>query len=130
MAKIRCTIVIVGTSFSPGRFSRLNSTVLEEAEELGTIAHFGRYKGEPVPNGSAVIEVAKFPAGWDLFSLTLDRLEGCIDDLRRAGAEEFSLMLGVYGSDGETSLGFTNKDLRRMAELGVDAHITFYETTA
>lgn len=77
-------------------------------------------------HGSALIEVSDKPEDWSRFDDLLKVVESCINPLRESGADEITLSCSLF-HDGECSFGFSPEELRRIAALKVNLHISCYE---
>jgi hypothetical protein len=126
MIKIRSSCEITGESFSPAKFSKISSVRFVNAGEPGAIGKVGRYRGKPTPYGQATIEVSNKPEDdWSHFDKLLMILEGCIDALREAGAEDIDLSCSLF-HDGQCNFAFSRDQLRRIANLKVSFSISCY----
>jgi hypothetical protein len=126
MIKIRASCGVNGTCFSPEKFQLLNSVKLTDAHGPGAIGTAGIYRGKPIPYGSATIQVStKAEEDWIYLDRLLTVLEGCIDDLRKSGAEEIFLSCSLF-HDGQCNFSFSREQLSRLAMLDVDLLISCY----
>ena len=117
---------MAGDKFSPGVFSKISSVNLARHNEPGDIGTKGRYKGKPMPYGSASIEVSdKAEEDWSRFDDLLTMLESCFDALREAGAEDISLNVSLF-HDGQCNFGFSKEEFARIAALKVDMAVSCY----
>lgn len=130
MVKIRASCSIVGEKFSPMAFSKISGVKLIDPNEPGDIGKIGRYKGMPMPYGSASIEVSdKAEEDWSHFDDLLSVVEGCIEVLRETGAEDISLFISLF-HDGQCNFAFTKEQLKRIAVLEVEVPISCYSQEA
>ena len=104
----------------------MNSAELVDAHDPGTIGEAGIYRGKPIPYGSATIQVStKAEEDWSHLDYLLTVMEGCIDDLRKCGAEEVYLSCSLF-HDGQCNFAFSKDQLTRLAALQVDLPISCY----
>lgn len=107
-------------------FAKMSVVKLANAHEAGAIGHAGIYRGKPIPYGSASIHVSdKAEQNWAKFDALLSLLESCIDNLRKAGAEDITISCSLF-HDGQCNFGFSKEQLRRIAALKVDLPISCY----
>jgi hypothetical protein len=126
MVKIRASCEVVGDKFSPAEFATLNSVKLSDAGEPGAIGKVGCYRGKTTPYGHATIEVSdKAEKDWSRFDDLLALIESCIDALRKAGAEDVTLSCSLF-HDGQCNFGFSQDQLKRVANLKIDMTISCY----
>jgi len=99
---------------------------LVNTHEPGDIGTRGRHKGKPEPGGAGTIEVShKAEKDWSRFDELLTVLEKCIDALREAGANDFSLFVSLF-HDGHCDFAFSHDQLKRLAALKLDLPISCY----
>jgi hypothetical protein len=126
MVKIRASITVTGEKFSPAMFSRISSVRLVDVHEPGDLGTRGRFKGKPSPGGAGTIQVSdKAEKEWSRFDELLTTLEDCIDALREAGADHFSLFVSLF-HDGQCNFGFSHVQLKRLAALNLDLPVSCY----
>ncbi len=118
--------MVTGDKFSPAAFENINSIRIVDAHEPGALGRVGRYRGKPIPYGSATIEVSdRAEKDWSRFDDLLTVVENSIVALREAGADEISILCSLY-HDGQCNFAFTQDRLRRIAALKVDLPISCY----
>ena len=94
--------------------------------EPGDIARSGRFRGQLLYEGSAIVKINDARGDWtDLTRLVLV-LESSIGDLRLSGASDIILSCAVY-HDGQCNFEFFPEEMRRIAALGIPFHISCYE---
>ena len=125
MVKVRANLVVCGENFSPKIFTTISSIKLLDPVEPGSIAKVGRFKGKPSPNGSAILAISDQAKGWNEFDELLCLIEKSMCALREAKADEMVLSCSLY-HDGQCNFGFTPSDLKRIADLEIDFHISCY----
>jgi len=87
-----------------------------EAHDAGIIGDRGSYRGVPIPFG-----LAKFraPEGErDKIAYLYNAAHPHLADMRRAGAESFSLYVTFHGDSG--AIGFSREEIKMVAELDCD----------
>lgn len=116
--RTQITFSASGESFSPSKLC----APFSNAHDPGEIGRYGRYRGVPVPYGSA-----SFDAPEDhpekiayLHSVVVPLLPA----LREAGADHFSLQIS-YHCDSE-SIGFSKEEIRMLAAFECDIPINCF----
>ena len=111
VTRTQISFVASGDKFRP---STVNAT-FSEAEDPGAIGKRGRYRGLPVPNGSAIIDVPENEKQGVRF--LHDLAFPLMPALRAAGATDFWIHI-TYHYDEQCTLGFDSEELRMLAEFG------------
>ncbi|MBL8076093.1 MAG: hypothetical protein JNL29_17145 [Nitrospira sp.] len=130
MVLIRASCWISGETFSPYLAEKKTDLYFARKNEPGEIGNVGRYRGQPIPYGRAVLE-APFnsqtkpglilPEQWIVDVLSLH-----IDSLRSCGATSIELDLNVTWQD-QCNLAFDASFLQKLAKLSIDFSISCYE---
>ncbi len=110
-------------SFGAGGETFRPSTVsapFAEAEDPGAIAKRGRYRGLPVPAGSAIFSVPESEKEGVRYLHAL--VFPLMPVLRAAGATDFFIHI-TYHHDEQCSLGFDAEEMRMLAEFGCTVSI-------
>jgi hypothetical protein len=92
----------------------------ENKNEVGEIGKFGKYKGRPVPYGSA--EFSTFDA--DKLAIILDEN---IKKLRLYHAETIVLHLDVY-HDGQCNIELSRDFIKKISDIQIPLTISCYAT--
>jgi hypothetical protein len=107
------TFVAQGEKFTPSKVGAQFST----AHDPGALGGVGRYRGVPLPYGSADFDVPDdIP---DKIAYVHERAYPYLPCMREAGAEEFRLHI-TYHYDTQCALGFSKDELRMILELDCD----------
>lgn len=107
------TFVAQGEKFTPSKVEAQFST----AHDPGALGAVGRYRGLPLPYGSADFDVPDdIP---DKIAYVHERAYPHLVGMREAGAEEFRLQITYY-YDAQCALGFSKEELRMILELSCD----------
>lgn len=91
-----------------------------EAHDPGVIGKLGRYRGVPVPYGSAGFdapEEEKSKIAW-----VYDRVAPFRKAMQDAGAEHFTLSI-TYTYDSQCALSFAKEELKMILELDCDFNV-------
>jgi hypothetical protein len=116
IVRTQMTFLATGTHFTPSKAS----APFSEAYDPGVVDPVGRYRGLPVPYGSADLSVPEDVP--DKIAYVHDRMRPLLADLRAAGAEEFELHI-TYHYDVQCAIGLSSSELRMLAELGCDVAV-------
>jgi hypothetical protein len=129
MIKVRASCSVSGDNFSPKKVNR-NIIKLFGEQEPNSLVEVGIFKGTRSSQGWAFIEVSdKAEESWDCIGALLDLVEKGIDELRKAGSEELSIICSMF-HDGQCNFGFSEKELQRIAALGASLSISCYSEDA
>lgn len=116
VTRTQISFVASGQAFRP---SAVNAP-FSDCEEPGEIGKRGRYRGVPVPVGSATISV---PEGQqDGLRYLHETVSPLLPVLRAAGATEFFVHI-TYHHDGQWALGFSAEEMRMIADFGCDVSV-------
>ena len=116
IARTQVTFSIIGKQFKP---SKLRAE-FSEAHDPGVIGEVGRYRGVPVPYGSAEICVPDEVT--DKVRYVHKRAFPLLQTMRDAGAEEFHLHFTFHYAD-QCAYGFSAEELKLVTELECDVSI-------
>jgi len=107
------TFMVQGDAFWP---SKVNAP-FSSASDPGAIATKGRFKGKPLPYGSARFDAPKEEAAKIAY---LHRIVlPLLPVLRAAGAEDFDLYIS-YEYDTQCAIGFTREEVKMISDLECD----------
>jgi hypothetical protein len=106
----------IGDQFTPSKVCAQFS----EAHDPGVIGKLGRYRGVPVPYGSADIIVPEEVE--EKIAYVHGHAFPFLRDMRQAGAENFSLHI-TYQYDAQCALGFSKEELKLIMQLECDLAI-------
>ena len=111
VTRTQISLIATGLTFRP-------STVdapFARAEDPGAISKLGRYRGGPVPEGSAIFSVPECEMEGIRYLYAV--VFPLMPVLRAAGATDFSISIG-YNYDQQCALGFDAEEMRMLAEFG------------
>lgn len=116
ITRTQISFVASGESFRPSTVS----APFTEAEEPGAIGKLGRYRGVPVPAGSANLYVPETEQDGIryLHALAFPLMPA----LRSAGATDFFIHI-TFHYDQQCALGFESDELHLLAEFGCQVSI-------
>jgi hypothetical protein len=117
---IQC--LLMGEAFSPAHLANLTSLLLTTQTEPGSIGTIGRYKGKPVPDGSAMLE------GTDLETV-VTALHQHFDILRQVGVTDINLTVTLAYTN-QCNWEFAPEPLRLLGEMGITLGVTCYEDSS
>ena len=116
VTRTQISLVVSGDSFRPSTID----APFSETEDPGAIGKRGRYRGVPVPGGSA---------GFDVPETELDGIRylhrlafPLLPVLRAAGATDFFIHI-TYHYDQQCTLAFDAEEARMLAEFGCTVSI-------
>jgi len=125
MVKISAHCLIQGDSFSPSVAEKLSNIVFVEKNEPGSIGNNGRYKGIPVPYGSATLEVETLQNDSNGIDALINTLKECIVKLRQAGADDIILHCDVFYED-QCNFELAVHQIVAMAQMKIPMTISCY----
>lgn len=114
VTRTQISFVAVGQAFRPSTVE----AAFSEREDPGEMGKRGRYRGVPVPVGSATFCVPESEGIRYLHETVAPLLPA----LRAAGATEFFIHI-TYHHDGQCALGFTAEEMRMLADLGCEVSV-------
>ena len=118
--RTQVTLSVGGEKFIPSKVA----APFTKAEDPGEIGKSGRYRGLPVPSGSASFTV---PEDQPEKIAYLHRLVmPLLPSLRAAGADDFTLWIS-YHCDSE-SIGFSKEEIEMLADFECDVPINCFRT--
>ena len=115
-----------GETFSPKIAERKTGIRFDRKNEPGENGTIGRYKGRPIPYGSAEIDFKNDGDSADLFSpgaRILDILKDHLPSFQAAGVKEAVLNVNVFYKE-QCNIEQSPELLRRLAGLGVALNIS------
>src|SRR5438309_9423725 len=98
MTTVNAFCLIQGSKFSPALAEKRTGVRFDEKNEPAENGVAGRYRGKPIPYGSATLGLAPGDPGHNLDAL-LHSLERSLDGLRSAGAEDITVHCTVHYED-------------------------------
>jgi hypothetical protein len=116
ITRAQISFVASGERFRP---STLN-VPYSETEEPGAIGTRGRYRGIPLPEGSASFDVPE--TAKDGIRYLHGLVFPLMPALRAAGATDFFIHI-TYHFDDQCALGFDSDELKLLAEFGCQVSI-------
>ena len=130
MTKLSLAFRAMGAQFSPGQVEQGSGALFSEKNEPGDIARTGRYRGQPLPYGSAEIRDADTPmtlsAGQSPF---IDAVARVAAACRSAGATSLVVHADV-AYYGQCNFELSENCIARLAALGVALTFTCFEDNA
>jgi len=116
ITRTQISFVAGGDTFRPSTIA----APFSEAEDPGAIGKRGRYRGVPVPAGSACFDVPESEQDGIRY---LHRLAfPLMPMLRAAGATDFFIHI-TYHHDEQCALGFDSAELQMLADFGCTVSI-------
>ncbi len=116
IVRTQMTFGAYGEKFRPSKVGAQFST----SHDPGALGRVGRYRGVPLPYGSADFEVPDdIP---DKIAYIHKRAYPNLVCMREAGAEEFWLHI-TYHYDAQCALGLSKDELRMILELDCDLRV-------
>jgi len=110
IVRTQVTFSATGERFTPSKVA----ADFSEAHDPGVIGQIGRYRGVPVPYGSADFDVPdEVP---EKIAYVYERAFPFLCAMREAGADDFSLHI-TYHYDAQCALGFSKEELKMITEL-------------
>ena len=128
MVELRPILTLWGEQFSPRRAEEATGLTLTHKNEPGEISLRGRYKGLPLPYGSAFVEVPADVEPARRLPWLIECAEGHLAALQALGASLCKLHVDVRYWD-QCNLEFNPRELARIAALGVLFTITCWDRT-
>jgi len=126
--ELRLSVLLRGETFSPKEAEKSTGLNLVDKLEVGEIAIRGRYRGKPVPYGTAQLEVPDdIPYGERLLWI-IGVLEIHLDSLYSMGADTTRIYAGYFYKD-QCNFGFGKNELLALAKLNIDFDISCYDAT-
>jgi len=120
ITRTQISFVASGSNFRP---STLRAP-FSQSEEPGAIGISGRYRGMPVPEGSASLRVPETEQ--DGIRYLCHLVLPLMPSLRCAGATDFFVHI-TYSYKQQCSLGFDSQEMQMLAELGCEVSIDCVE---
>jgi hypothetical protein len=121
MRTIEGYVHFYGELFSPSEAEKISGVTFDEKKERGDIGIRGKYKGVPIPYGSAYINFEHPGGDPDLLPVDmplLNILERFIPPFRAIGAEDISLWVNVFYTS-QCNLELSPELLQKLAGLGI-----------
>jgi hypothetical protein len=116
IARTQMTFVARGEQFTPSKAAANYSS----AHDPGVIGKAGRYRGVPVPYGSADFYVPEEVA--EKITYIHERVFPFLATMREAGAQDFWLNI-TYHYDAQCGLEFSKEELKMIFELDCELNI-------
>lgn len=116
VTRTQISFVAVGQAFRPSTVE----AAFSEREDPGEMGKRGRYRGVPVPVGSATFCVPESES--EGIRYLHETVVPLLPVLRAAGATEFFIHI-TYHHDGQCALGFTAEEMRMLADLGCEVSV-------
>ena len=116
VTRTQISLVASGKTFKPSSMD----APFSEAEEPGAIGKLGRFRGVPMPAGSATFSVPDSEKEGIRYLHTL--VFPLMPVLRAAGATDFFIHT-TYHYDQQCALGYDPEEMRMLADFGCDVMI-------
>jgi len=120
---------LYGDSLSPKAIEEKTKILFKKKNEPGDIGNTGKYRGTPIPYGSATLQPTDElmqTSSKEALKWLLGLVKANLDIFRKNGASDVTLDLVVF-HDGQCNLEFSVDELRRIAELGLPLTLSTYE---
>ncbi|MBI4965357.1 MAG: hypothetical protein HY913_18920 [Desulfomonile tiedjei] len=116
-----------GEEFSPAKAERNSGMPFDEKSEPGEIATFGRFRGQPLPYGSAKLILREGGERGKLIDPEIiSFVAKNLHHFRKAGATDIQIDIVVaYG--GQCNLEMSPEFLNSVASLGIPLTLSCYE---
>ena len=124
--ELRLSVLLRGEKFSPKEVEEITGLRLRDKLEVGEISPRGRYRGKPIPFGTAQLEVPTEIPYDDRLMWIIKSLELNLQQLYDCGAEETRIYAGYFYKD-QCNFGFSKDELSAIAKLGIDFDISCYD---
>ena len=122
-------LTLWGEQFSPRRVEEATGLMLSQKDEVGEIPkRGGRYAGQLLPFGAAVLEVPPDIEPDCRLLWLLQAAERHLPTLRQSGATRCMFHLDVRYWD-QCNMEFSHEELARISALGIPLTITCWEQT-
>ncbi|MBI5770443.1 MAG: hypothetical protein HZA93_21885 [Verrucomicrobia bacterium] len=116
IVRTQVSFSVCGERFTPSKVPAQFSN----SHDPGVIGKIGRYRGVPVPYGSAGFDAPEEePAK---IAWIYERVAKFRDAMRNAGGEYFTLSI-TYTYDSQCALSFSKKELKMILALDCDFHV-------
>jgi len=116
-----------GNKFSPEKAEKLTGLILDAKNEVGDIGKLGRYKGQPIPYGSASLSPSKKKIKSGLVEMwLLKNIKNNLTLMRSCGADKIWLDYGVF-YDEQCNFEFSKEALLLIGSLNIDLLISCYQ---
>jgi hypothetical protein len=120
ITRTQISLVASGETFRPSAID----APFSDAEDPGTIGRRGRYRGVPMPAGSATFSVPESEKEGIPYLHAL--VFPLMPVLRAGGATDFFIHI-TYHYDQQCALGFGSEELQMLAEFGCDVSIDCFK---
>ena len=115
------TCILIGKHFKPRELK--GDLLLEDIQERGETGTFGRYKGKPIPYGSAVL---RFKDSNNSLEIALEKLHSNYQRLKDSNVEQMLLTLNVAYKD-QCNFDIEKESIKKLAQMDIDFSISCYE---
>eukprot|EP01035_Chromulina_nebulosa_P065399 gene65399-89457_t len=116
IVRTQVTFMATGEHFRPSKVPAQFSA----AHDPGVIGKLGRYRGLPVPYGSADFDAPEEEP--EKITWIYHRVFPFLRAMREAGAESFTLHI-TYTYDAQCALGFSREELKMVLDLDCEFHV-------
>ena len=115
-----------GDACSPKKIEADTGIELTMKNEVGDMGTMGRYRGTPIPYGSATLQPSENQITQNALWWLLETVKKNLAVFKENGASSITLDLVVL-HDGQCNLEFSPDELRSMGELGLPLTLSTYE---
>ncbi len=122
ITRTQATFVVTGKRFTPS----IVQASFSDAHDPGVIGDVGRYRGVPVPYGSAQFTAPEDES--EKIAWIHCRAFPLLSAIREAGAEHLTLHV-TYTHDAQCALSFTREELKMILDLDCDLHVDCQSAT-
>jgi hypothetical protein len=121
-------LALWGQRFSPTEVEGVTGLLLAHKNEPGENGRYGKYRGQPMPFGSASLEPPESVPEADRLDWLIERAAVHLETFRRLGAEELILHVNVPYWD-QCNMEFSPSEIAAIAALGVPFTITCWKSS-
>ncbi|GAB5536571.1 MAG: hypothetical protein Rubg2KO_28200 [Rubricoccaceae bacterium] len=120
---------LMGGDFSPSKAEQATGVTLHKKREVGDIGERGRYRGQPIPYGSATLDAPLSVNRGDKLSWVLGAALQHIETFRQLGADNIKVWIVEYFEPGgQMNMAYRPDELAKLGRLGVPLWVSGYET--
>jgi len=128
--KILPVVSIQGDDFSPSALKEKCPSLTycqddDLTHEPMVIGKVGRYRGVPIPYGTATIKVSDTPSNWEALEDLVSMITSSIDEIRKFNCE-VTLHCDIF-YDSQCNFQIDASMLKKLAFLGIDFSISCWD---
>jgi len=126
ITEISVTIQFWGNNFSPKSVEDATGINFDRKVEVGDIGDTGKYKGKPIPYGSASLDAPKYIKDDDKILWLANLLKGKIERMYDFGLEQAHFYIGYFYED-QCNCTLTREELKAISDLEIDFWFSCYD---